>query len=35
MFAQLRKRIFNRRFLQMVVVEVIATMLIKLVSCLL
>jgi hypothetical protein len=35
MFAQLRKRIFNKRFLQVLLVEVIAATLLKLISCLL
>ena len=35
MFAQLRKRILNGQFLLVLVVEVIATVLVKLVTCLL
>lgn len=34
MFAQLRKRIFNRQFLLFLVVEVIATVLVKMITCL-
>lgn len=35
MLALLRKRIFNKKFLQVLVVEVIAATLLKLLSCLL
>ena len=35
MFTQLRKRIFTGRFLTVLFVEVIASMLIKLITCLL
>ena len=35
MFTKLRKRIFSGRFLQVLFVEVVASLLIKLVTCLL
>ena len=35
MVAQLRKRIFNWKFLAVIIVEVIATVLVKMVTCLL
>lgn len=35
MVAQLRKRIFNWKFLTVIIVEVIATVLVKMVICLL
>ena len=34
MFTQLRRRIFNRKFVVFLVVEVLATMLVKIITCL-
>ena len=34
MFTQLRRRIFNRKFFMFLVVEVLATLLVKIITCL-